>query len=95
MPLQGHTNWFISVSFSPDGTMIASGSADHTVRIWDVETGQAIGAPLAGHTGWVRAVSFLDRQTVASASDDGIRYASGTCGTANSSSCHSQRIQIV
>jgi WD40 repeat protein len=34
----GHTNWVRSVAFSPDGTRIASGSYDQTVRVWDATT---------------------------------------------------------
>ena len=38
--LKGHTNWVLSVCFSPDGTRLASASFDHTVKVWDVSTGQ-------------------------------------------------------
>lgn len=37
--LEGHQQEVLSVCFAPDGTTLASGSADHTVRLWDVETG--------------------------------------------------------
>ena len=34
--LQGHTGWVSSVSFSPDGSLLASGSYDGTILLWDV-----------------------------------------------------------
>ena len=36
--LIGHTNHVHSVTFSPDGTRLASGSGDNTIRIWDTVT---------------------------------------------------------
>ncbi|KAG1867062.1 WD40-repeat-containing domain protein, partial [Suillus tomentosus] len=68
-PLEGHTDWVWSVSFSPDGTRIVSGSGDKTVRLWDVATGQPLGEPLEGHTALVYSVSF---------SPDGTRIISGS-----------------
>ena len=60
-----------SVAFSPDGQRIASGSYDQTVRIWDADTDQQIGAPLTGHTSRVLSVAFSsDGRRIASASVD-------------------------
>jgi WD40 repeat protein len=41
--LRGHTIVVTSVSFSPDGTRIVTGSLDATVQLWDAGTGQPVG----------------------------------------------------
>jgi WD40 repeat protein len=43
--LQGHTDCVTSVAFSPDGQILASGSEDGTVILWDTATNQPIGIP--------------------------------------------------
>jgi WD40 repeat protein len=42
MTLKGHTGPVTSVSFSPDGNRIASGSRDNTIRLWDASTGEEL-----------------------------------------------------
>ena len=58
------------VAFSPDGTLLASGSNDHTVKLWDVQTGE-LKRTLAGHDFIVGAVAFSpDGQTLVSGAWD-------------------------
>ncbi|KAJ6527464.1 WD40-repeat-containing domain protein, partial [Mycena capillaripes] len=54
----GHTDWVTSVVFSPNSTIIASGSRDGTVRLWNIEGEPLIASPLEGHTQWVESVAF-------------------------------------
>jgi WD40 repeat protein/uncharacterized caspase-like protein len=63
----GHTSRVECLSFSSDGQLLASGSADATVRLWAPATGQELRA-LSGHGAGVKSVSF---------SADGKRLASG------------------
>lgn len=42
--LQGHTDQFMSVAFSPDSKRIGSAPDDKSVRAWDAERGVQIGS---------------------------------------------------
>ena len=55
--LVGHTAEVRSVTFSPDGRVLASGSGDKTVRLWDTETGEHQ-RTLSGHTSSVTSLAF-------------------------------------
>jgi WD40 repeat protein len=69
--LRGHTGEVYHVSYSPDGTRLASAAADGTIRVWDAGTGQEL-CTLQSHKGEVNAVSFCpDGRLLASAGDDG------------------------
>jgi WD40 repeat protein len=68
--LEGHTGWVMSVAFSPDSKTLASGSADQTIKLWDVATGK-VQATLKEHTDMVGSVAFSpDGKTLASGSLD-------------------------
>ena len=40
--LTGHSNYIRSLAFSPDGGVLASGSTDNTIRLWDVTDGEKV-----------------------------------------------------
>jgi WD40 repeat protein len=68
--LRAHDDNVWSVAFSPDGKMLASGSEDNTIILWDIATGQPI-ALLDGHTGRVWSVAFSpDGKILTSGSED-------------------------
>ncbi|BAY91216.1 MULTISPECIES: WD40 repeat domain-containing protein [unclassified Tolypothrix] len=68
--LQGHTNFVQSVSFSPDGKLLATASYDNTVKLWRRDG--SLFKTLEGHTQQVMSVRFSpDRKTIASGSRDG------------------------
>ena len=69
--LDEHTAEVLSVSFSSDGAILASGSSDGTVKLWDGEAQQSF-TTLDEHTGEVSSVSFSrDGTLLASGSWDG------------------------
>lgn len=64
-----HTKSVRACTWSPDGSCVASGSNDSTVRIWDCVFGTCL-LTLTGHTNSILSLSW---------SPDGKRLASGSC----------------
>lgn len=81
--LRGHRDRILSIAISSDGQMLGSGSADRTIKLWNLHTGQCL-KTLQGHQSWIWAVSFSpDHQLLASGSYDHTiklwNVASGEC----------------
>jgi WD40 repeat protein len=68
LTLYGHTGPVSSVTMSPDGARLATGSWDRTAKVWDAVTGREL-LTLKGHTGRLFRVAF---------SPDGRRLATGS-----------------
>ena len=68
MTYKGHHGEVNALVWSPNGTMIASGSDDHTVQIWNVKNGTTL-LTYKGHSDNVDALAW---------SPDGTRIASGS-----------------
>jgi len=69
---RGHSLPVYSLAFAPRGDLLASGSRDRTVRLWNPETAEEL-ATLRGHTATVVALGFTpDGRTLISAGADGV-----------------------
>lgn len=71
--LTGHTKPVHCIAISPDGQILASGSADQKIKLWNLRTGELL-RTLEGHRGWLYSVSSVaispDGQTLVSGSHD-------------------------
>ncbi|KAH8548820.1 WD40-repeat-containing domain protein [Umbelopsis sp. PMI_123] len=69
--LQGHTGAVYSVEFSPQGKLLASGSFDKTVRVWDTVSGQKEVLCLKSHSLNISDLSWsIDSATLLSGGYD-------------------------
>lgn len=70
--LQGHSNYVFCVSFNPMGNIIASGSFDESIKLWDVRSGSSCISTLPAHSDPVCSIDWnKDGTLLASASYDG------------------------
>jgi WD40 repeat protein len=66
----GHSAGVAAVAFSPDGSMLLTGSEDGTARLWHTQGGEI--ERFTGHTGVVTTVAFSpDMQMVVAGGSDG------------------------
>ncbi|EGF80761.1 hypothetical protein BATDEDRAFT_10949 [Batrachochytrium dendrobatidis JAM81] len=70
--LVGHTDSVECVHFESPRALMVSGSADKTVRVWDLTT-YGCAAVLTGHTGWIRAVQVRGTTVISGSSDHTLR----------------------
>ncbi|CAE6461528.1 unnamed protein product, partial [Rhizoctonia solani] len=70
--IEGHKDGVHSVSYSPNGALIAAGLTDNTIMVWDAYTGTKALGPLTGHPKFVASVDFSpDSTRLVSGSFDG------------------------
>ncbi|MBX7133085.1 MAG: AAA-like domain-containing protein [Fimbriimonadaceae bacterium] len=71
LTIHGHSENVLSLAFSPNGGLVATGSMDGTAKVWDAETGKEL-LTLKGYPGDIYSVAFSpDGKRIATASTDG------------------------
>jgi len=98
MMLTGHENRVVSVVYSPDGCLLASGSTDGTIRIWDTRTGEENLCLSQSSEDAVNSIAFApNSKSIASGTDSGVYIWTGLAGrpTALLLSGHSDDVMTV
>jgi WD40 repeat protein len=71
LEIGGHRGWISSVTYSPDGRTLATGSRDQSTRLWDAATGREL-ASYDWRAGKVYSVAFAaDGMTAAAGCENG------------------------
>lgn len=74
--LDGHKNWVLVVSWSPDSKKIATACKSGEIRTWNPENGKLLARPMIGHKKWINCLSWepyhinTDCRRLASAGQD-------------------------
>lgn len=69
---EGHPDRIISLAFSPDGKILASGTDDYNIILWDVNSGTRLGENLVGEDESMTNLAFSpDGNILAAGTDDG------------------------
>ncbi len=68
--ITGHSEGIRCLTISPNGQILATGSHDKTIKLWDLPSGQ-LRATLTGHSHWIKSLAISpDGQILASGSYD-------------------------
>ncbi|PSK60590.1 hypothetical protein B9Z65_740 [Elsinoe australis] len=67
---KGHSNGVMCLQF--DESILATGSYDATIKIWDIETGTCL-RTLTGHTSGIRCLQFDDTKLMSGSMDNTIK----------------------